>query len=276
MKVSNQSTFTNTQFVKLQTNEWLDNQRYAGKVTAQALDLLEKHTKELTTKTLVELNNLAEELILDSGGTLTFKGYKGFPTGVCISVNKQLVHGIPKDIPLQDGDMVTFDLGVTYKGAIADSAVTCIYGQPKSPLALDIVKATKDSLERAIKSIGAGKKIGCIGNAIYRCARDKGFNVSVDFGGHGISHDEVHSSPFICNKADVNDGIRIQPGLSIAIEPILIHGSTKHQLDEDGWTILCDGELSAHEEHTLFIHEDHVEVITWRESNGYPQRILFK
>jgi methionyl aminopeptidase len=263
MRLTSQESFSKNDFVKLKNQNWLDKQRVAGKIAANTLILLQDYVNNKTTHSLIELNKIAETFITDAGGIPTFKGYKGFPSGVCVSVNKQLVHGIPTDYKLQDGDVVSFDLGVTIDGAIADTAITCIYGKPKSERHVTLIKATEESLMKGIEAIAVGKKLGVIGNAIYRCAKGHGFSVITKYGGHGLDWDCPHASPFVENKSDPNDGFRIQPGLSIAIEPMLVFGDTETKVLDDGWTVATN-DIGAHFEHSIFVHEDHVEIITDR------------
>lgn len=263
MRMDNKSSFGGTGFFTLKGQDWLEKQRIAGRIAANALTTLQKEVENKTTKSLIELNNIIEELITNAGGFPTFKGYKGFPAGVCISVNKQLVHGIPTDYKLQDGDIVSFDLGVTIDGAIADTAITCIYGEPKNERHVKLVKATEEALTRGIQAIAVGNRLGCIGHAIGRYAKGQGFNVINNYGGHGLDWDTPHAPPFVANKADLEDGFRIQPGLAIAIEPMLVLGSTFTQTSSDGWTVMTD-DVGAHFEHSIFVHEDRVEIITDR------------
>jgi len=263
MRVSNNNPFGSSGLVKLKGQDWLERQRIAGKAVAKTLNFLQQQVKEKTQLSLIELNKLAEDIIYDSGGEPTFKGYKGFPAGVCISVNKALVHGIPTDYKLQEGDVISFDLGVTYEGAIADSALTCIFGQPKLEKHIHLVKTTEESLMKGIRSIAVGKKLGCIGNAIHKFVKDTGYGLVNNYGGHGLEWNVPHAPPFVANKADENEGIRIQPGLAIAIEPMLTIGSPATRTGEDGWTVYTE-DVGAHFEHSIFVHEDHVEIITDR------------
>jgi methionyl aminopeptidase len=259
----NSNPFSNNTLVKLKNKDWLDKQRVAGKIAAQTLVKLKGFMEDKTFHSMATLNEIAERFITEAGGTPTFKGYKGFPAGVCISVNKELVHGIPKDTVLDDGDIVSFDLGVTYEGAIADTAITCIFGTPKSERHVQLVQATEESLMKGIEAIAVGKKLGVIGNAIYRFAKGKGFGVINQYGGHGLDWNIPHAAPFVANKSDPEEGIRIQPGLAIAIEPMLTLGSTTTRTLDDGWTVVSD-DIGAHFEHSIYIHEDHVEIITDR------------
>lgn len=265
MRFLNKDPIKDNYLIPLKNNEWLEKQRIAGKIVAGTLSLLEKLVKEKTNLSCIELNNLAEEYITSRGAIPTFKGYKGFPAGVCISINKELVHGIPKDCKLQDGDIVSFDLGATVDGAIADSALTCIYGEPKSDLHVKLVKVTEEALDKAIESIKVGNKLGCIGNAIHKHIKNNGFGTIERYAGHGISYHCPHDAPFVANKANINEGIVIQPGLSIAIEPLAIIGDTYTYVTSDNWTVLGHN-LSSHHEHSIFVHEDHVEILTLRDS----------
>lgn len=261
-------------FFTLKNEDWLQKQRVAGKIAANALKLLEHKVKQRTDLSLLELNSLAEEYIQDHKCIPTFKNYKGhgltpFPAGVCISVNKQLVHGIPTSYKLQEGDVVSFDLGATYEGAIADSALTCIYGEPKKQDHVKLIKATEEALMKGIQSIAIGKKIGAIGHAIYKSAKGNGFNVITQYGGHGIDISPTgegipHAPPFVSNKDFVDAGFRMQPGLVLAIEPMLTNGETQTFLSDDGWTVMCGAEMNSHFEHTIYIHENNVEIITER------------
>ncbi len=264
MRASNTSTFSNNSFIKLKDKEFLNNQRIAGRVAAQTLLLLEKLVKEKTTKSLLELDKIAGEFIINNGCEITFLNYKGFPNNICISVNKQLVHGIATDYKLQDGDLVSFDLGATYRGAIADTAITCIYGNPISNKHIELINATNEALYEGIKAISINKRLGSIGNAISKYVKNKGYGLITNYGGHGLDLNIPHAQPFVSNKSDINEGIRFTNGLTLAIEPMLTSGPIKTWTDNDGWTVWCDAEISAHCEHTIHINENNVEIITDR------------
>lgn len=249
--------------IKLKGQDWLEKQRVAGRIAASTLCALSDLVRDKSTKSLLELNAFAEQMIESQNSSCTFKNYKGFPAGVCISVNKQLVHGIPTDYLLQEGDVISFDLGVTFEGAIADTAITCIYGQAKSEQHVKLVEATEASLMAGIAAIKVGDRLGCIGEAIYNSARKSGFSVVTKYGGHGLDWNVPHAAPFVDNKSDPSKGIRIQPGLVIAVEPMLVIGSPDTKTDKDGWTVVTN-DIGAHFEHSLYVHEDHVEIITDR------------
>ena len=271
MKVSNSNPFMRNEIIYLHTSEFLENQRIAGRVAGGALNLLENMVKQGTTKTMKELDKLAEEFIRDNNCKPTFLGYKNFPASVCISINNQLVHGVPTDRVLENGDLVSFDLGATYKGSIGDTAITCIYGEPKSRAHIKLIEATKEALQKAIEAVQVGKRIGVIGNAIWKSVGGK-YGVVVRYGGHGIGIDKdkngiPHAPPFISNRSTPEDGIRIQENMSIAIEPLLVIGNnTDTEVGDDGWTVYTKN-ISAHEEHTIFIHKDSIEIITARGIN---------
>jgi len=263
MRIQTKNTFSDNCIINLKNDDWLHKQRVAGKVVAKTLTFLKNEVANKTTSTMLDLNALAEEIIISSGCTPTFKNYKGFPSGVCISINKQLVHGIPTDYKLQEGDVVSFDLGATYQGAIADSAITCIYGEPKSLDHVRLIEATEESLMKGIESIKVGNRLGCIGSAISKCAKYHGFGLVSNYGGHGLDWDVPHAAPFVANKSEINEGIRIAAGLSIAIEPMLTIGSPTTKVLDDGWTVVTDN-IGSHFEHSVYVHEDYVEIITDR------------
>lgn len=271
---SSREPFGKNGFFTLKGQDWLERQRVAGKVVAESLNMLQALVAQKNPWSLSKWSQMIDDWIVEQGCTPTFKNYKGFPAAVCISVNHQLVHGIPTDYKLQEGDVVSFDLGATYEGAIADSAITCIYGEPKKSEHVRLVKATEEALMRGIEAIAVGKKLGSIGAAIYKSAKGNSFNVIDDYGGHGLEWDKPHAPPFVANKANVDEGMRIQPGLAIAIEPMLVPGSTTSEVDKDGWTVITR-DIGAHFEHSVYVHENHVEIITWREGSSYPKEYSF-
>lgn len=262
MKVTNE--FAEMDLYQLKGEEWLSRQRIAGKVAAQALSTLIKLVKDKTKLSTLELSKVAEDIIISNQCTPTFKGYKGFPEACCISVNNELVHGIPKEYYLQDGDIVSFDLGATFEGAIADSAVTCIYGDAKSLEHVRLIEITELALLESIKKIKIDARVGIIGETIYKIGRNNNFSVVSNYGGHGLSWNLPHTTPFISNRANASEGMRFQKGMTFAIEPLFVIGqdnSTK--IENDNWTVTAKN-ISAHFEHSIYLHEDKVEIITQR------------
>lgn len=250
---------SNDLFCIIHNQEWLEQQRIAGKVVAQALLFLEKNSTKYTG---LKLSKLAEEIILDNKCTPTFKGYNGFPEAVCISVNNELVHGIPKEINFNDGDVVSFDLGATYNGTIADSAISVIIGENKR--AEKLLKATKEALFDSINNINLDRKIGIIGETINKTGNNYNLQVIHNYGGHFIALNEPHAKPFVSNKDSRTNGIRFQEGMSLAIEPLFCLGlSNQTKVLQDNWTVITN-DLSAHFEETIYIHKDKVEIITFK------------
>ena len=267
MKLKNNDQYLQSQFVILHQNEWLEKQRIAGRVASGCLKMLQNLVAQSSEKTMLELDKMAHDYIFDNGCEPTFFNYKGFPNSVCISINNVLVHGIPDDTRLTEGDLVSFDLGATYQGAIADNALTCIFGSPKNKEHQRLVQATEEALMESIKTISIGKRIGCIGYCISKVAKKYGYAVVENYGGHGIGWNTPHAHPFVANKDVPENGIRFTPNMTIAIEPLFVIGNSSNtRVAEDGWSVLTTA-LSAHFEHTIYIHQNCVEIITSRGEN---------
>lgn len=274
MKIASQQSFlNNNNLIKLKNEDWIKKQRISGKITAQTLSLLEQLVKEKTTKSLIELDKIAEEFIRKNGCDPTFLGYKGFPNSVCISVDNKtshaLVHGVATHYKLQDGDLISFDLGTTFEGVITDSALTCIYGEAWEETHLKLIQSTKEALYKGITAAKVGNRLGAIGEAIYKSAKGNGFNVFEQYGGHGICINDdgtgrPHADPFISNRDSADRGVRLCSGITLAIEPLLTAGSTETWVGPDRWTVYGKME-NCHAEHTVFIHETHTEIMTLRE-----------
>jgi methionyl aminopeptidase len=182
-----------------------------------------------------------------------FKGYRGYPYALCVSVNEEIVHGMPrKDKFLKEGDIVSFDFGVIYEGFVGDAAITVGVGKI-SDLAQRLIKVTEEALERAIEKARIGYKIGDISFAIQSTVEREGFNVIRDFVGHGIGR-SLHEPPEIPNYGKPGRGLRLEPGMVLAIEPMVSAGTWEVKILEDGWTAVTkDGSLSAHFEHSVAI-----------------------
>ncbi len=215
------------------------------------------------------LNSLVERLIRESGDKPSFLGYhpqfaaRAYPSAICISVNDEVVHGIPSENPieLQEGDIVGLDLGVTHKGLITDSAITVPVGKVDKKIN-KLLETTLESLNAGIKAAQVGNHIGDIGNAIEKCARKGGFSVVEVLCGHGVGRN-VHEDPEIPNFGKKGTGEKIVSGLVIALEPMLNEGTNDVILDDDGYTIRTeDGKLSAHFEHTILVTPNGPEILT--------------
>lgn len=251
--------------INLKDQTWFDNQKHAGQCVAKILTECKKIvlSKEANLS-LKKFEEVTYTYMNEFKCEPTFKDYRGFPSALCTSVNNQIVHGIVTDYVLQDGDVVKLDLGATYNGAIADSAITCIYGTPKSKEHIRVTEACDKALQVGINAVKIGNRIGAIGEAIHKFAKNTEFGLITEYGGHGIDTNKPHAAPFIANKAKANEGVRIQPGFTIAIEPMLVIGPPHTKELKDKWTVITPG-VGAHFEHTLFVKpDDTVHIITER------------
>jgi methionyl aminopeptidase len=207
------------------------------------------------------LDKIAEEYIRDNQGVPSFKGYNGFPSSLCISVNEVVVHGFPGNYVLKDGDIISVDCGVFHQGFHSDSAYTYPVGEV-SPSVLSLLKATKESLYLGIEKAVFGNRIGDIGNAIQRFVEAKGYTVIRELVGHGIGK-SLHEAPEVPNYGKRGSGTPLKSGMVLAIEPMVNLGTKNIVQERDGWTIrTADRKASAHYEHTVAIFEDKTEILT--------------
>ena len=199
-----------------------------------------------------ELDRIAEKIIRDAGGVPAFLNYRGYPATLCISVNDVIVHGIPKDVPLQEGDIVGIDCGVLYKGYYGDAARTFAVGEI-APEAQRLLAVTEEALRRAVAQVRPGGRLSDIGHAVQRYAESQGFSVVREFSGHGIGT-SLHEDPQIPNYGAPGKGPKLKPGMVLAIEPMVNAGSYGVRMDADGWTARTeDGSLSAHFEYSVAV-----------------------
>lgn len=207
------------------------------------------------------LDKIAEEYIRDNQGVPSFKGYNGFPSSLCISVNEVVVHGFPSNYVLKDGDIISVDCGVFHQGFHSDSAYTYPVGEV-SPAVMSLLKATKESLYLGIEKAVFGNRIGDIGNAIQRFVEAKGYTVIRELVGHGIGK-SLHEAPEVPNYGKRGSGTPLKSGMVLAIEPMVNLGTKNIVQERDGWTIrTADRKASAHYEHTVAIFEDRTEILT--------------
>lgn len=207
------------------------------------------------------LDKIAEEFIKDHGATASFKGYNGFPSTLCISTNEVVVHGFPSGYELKDGDIISIDCGVYYKGFHSDSAYTYPVGDV-SQETLALLKATKESLYVGIEEAKFGNRIGDLAFAIQKYVEDRGYTVVRELVGHGLGR-SLHESPEVPNYGKRGRGPKLQEGLVIAIEPMVNLGTRNIVQEKDGWTIRTrDRKPSAHYEHTVAIFKDRTEILT--------------
>lgn len=246
--------------VVLKTSRELSLMKEACRISAGALDIIGKAVEPGVST--AELDSLAEKYILSQGGTPNFKNYQGYPATACISINNEVIHGIPsKNRMIKAGDIVSVDLGAKFSGYHGDNAATFAAGDISAE-AKRLINTTKESLYEGIKMVRAGGRIGDIGNAIQRYVEARGYSVVRDFVGHGIGTN-LHEAPEVPNFGISGRGIRLLPGMTIAIEPMVNGGKADVKVLPDGWTVVTkDGSLSAHFEHTVAVTSDGPFVMT--------------
>ncbi len=222
--------------------------------------------------TTLELDTAAESFIRDHNAEPGFKGYGGFPNTLCTSVNDQVVHGIPNNIPLKDGDVVSVDCGVKMNGFYGDSAFTFPVGEISSEV-LELLRVTRECLDLAIEQAVVGKRIGDIGYAVQQHAEKNGYGVVRELVGHGLGK-ELHEAPEVPNYGRRGNGMKLQNGLVLAIEPMINLGEKEVIQAEDGWTIITkDRQPSAHFEHDVVIRPGKAEVLS---TFKYIEEVLVK
>lgn len=233
--------------------------RDAGRIVAATHAELAKAVEpRVTTK---ELDNIAEDFILKSGAKPAFKGYHGFPASICASVNEQVVHGIPGLRNLENGDIISIDIGAVINGYYGDSAVTLPVGDVRAE-ALELLRKTEQSLYQGIEQARSGNRLTDISNAVQTYVEANGYSVVRDYVGHGIgSH--MHEEPQVPNFGKPGRGPRLKPGMTIAIEPMVNVGTHEVMTLTDNWTVVTkDKSLSAHFEHTIAVTEGDPEILT--------------
>ena len=211
--------------------------------------------------TTLALDKIAEEFIRDNGGVPAFKGYNGFPSTLCMSPNDQVVHGIPNDRVLEDGEILSVDCGVVMNGYFGDSAFTYEVGEVDTETK-QLLKVTKESLYKGIEMAVSGNRIGDIGYAVQKHAESFGYGVVRELVGHGVGKN-LHESPEVPNYGRRGRGAKLQEGLVIAIEPMINMGTRKIMQHNDGWTITTiDNKPSAHFEHTIVVRKGKAEILS--------------
>jgi methionyl aminopeptidase len=248
-----------TELVTLKTGKQVETMRRAGAIVAEMLARCSAAVRPGVTTG--ELDRIAAEVLRAHGATSSFLGYYGYPATICTSVNEQIVHGIPGKRKLREGDIVGIDAGAIVDGWHADAAVTVPVGKV-SAAAADLIRTTRDALERGIAAAKPRGRLGDIGNAVQSFAEPKGYSVVRNYVGHGIGR-AMHEPPQVPNYGTAGQGRPITAGLCIAIEPMLTIGKPGTRLLEDGWTVVtADGSLSAHFEHTLAVTAEGPVVLT--------------
>ena len=233
--------------------------KVAGNIVYQTHKYLQPYIKEgIKTK---ELDKLAEDFIRSKDATPSFKGYEGFPSTLCISINSEVVHGFPSDYVLKNGDIVSIDIGACYKGYHGDSAWTYKVGQVDEKTEF-LLEHTEKSLFIGLEQIKPGNRVGDIGYAIQKYAEEHNLGVVRELCGHGVGT-SVHEDPEVPNFGIPNTGARLKEGMVIAVEPMLTLGSPRIFIHDNDWTIDTeDGSPSAHFEHTVVVTADGYEILT--------------
>ena len=246
--------------IVLKTGRELKIMREACRISAEALKLAGSAVEPGVTT--AELDKIAEKYILSQGAIPNFKNYNGYPATACISINNEVIHGIPsKKRVIQAGDIVSIDLGAKFEGYHGDNAATFACGDISAE-AKRLIDTTRDSLYEGISAAVSGGRLGDIGAAIQQHVEKRGYSVVRQFVGHGIGT-QLHEAPEVPNFGTQGRGIRLMPGMTLAIEPMINAGHYDVKVMPDGWTVLTkDGSLSAHFEHTIVITTDGPKILT--------------
>jgi len=246
---------------RVKTADEIAAMRDSGRMLATVLQYLKRETVAgMTTK---DLALLAARELQALGGQPSFLGYQGFPDVLCVSLNNEVVHGIPSaQRVVQSGDIVSLDFGVTYRGMITDGALSLIAGAPLKPSHTKLVKFTEESMLAGIAAVHDQVRTGDIGAAVQAVLAKQGYGIVRDLVGHGVGH-HLHEDPNIPNYGRPNTGPWLDAGMTIAIEPMATLGTERVYMAEDGWTILTqDDSWAAHFEHTVLITPDGAEILT--------------
>ena len=254
--------------IYLKTDEEIELMRESNLLVARTLAEVGKIVKPGVTT--LALDKVAEEFIRSNDAIPSFLGYGGFPNSICTSVNDQVVHGIPSDKELKEGDIVSVDCGVLKNGFHGDSCYTFCVGEVSSEI-MSLLKTTKESLYKGIEAAKVGGRLGDIGFAVQSYCEAKGYSVVREFVGHGIGHD-MHEDPMVPNYGRRGNGILLKDGMVIAIEPMINLGKKDVYLQPDGWTaVTADHKYAAHYEHTVAIRKGKTDILS---SFEYVEQVL--
>lgn len=248
-----------SKMIILKTDEEIEFMRKANRLVGMTLGELSNHIKPGVTT--LKLDKIAEEFIRDHGAIPTFLGYGGFPNSICTSVNENIVHGIPNNIPLKDGDVISIDCGTQLHGFCGDSAYTFCVGNVDDEVK-ELLRVTKESLYKGIENAKVDGRIGDIGNVIQEYCEKRGYSVVRELVGHGIGR-QMHEPPEVPNYGRRGTGPLITNGMCIAIEPMINMGGKKVIFESDGWTVRTkDRKPSAHFEHTIAIRNGKADILS--------------
>jgi methionyl aminopeptidase len=243
----------------LKTRREIEIMKKAGRLVAQAHELVRNNIKPgITTK---ELDQIVEDFLKSQNAIPTFKGYNGFPYSICASINEEVVHGMPGDKKLKEGDIISVDIGATFEGYVGDSAKTFLVGEVDEEKRR-LVEVTRQSFYEGIKFAKESYRLSDISHAIQEYAESAGFSVVRDYVGHGVGK-KMHESPQIPNFGKPGKGPRLQQGMVLAIEPMINAGTYNVRVLDNDWTVVTlDGKPSAHYEHTIAITDGEPELLT--------------
>ena len=245
--------------IELKSPQEIEVMREAGRIVAQVLRMLVAAVRPGVVER--DLDEIVRREYKARGASPTFLGYHGYPATVCVSINDEIVHGIPGDRVIREGDIVSLDLGATYRGFVGDSAITVGAGEMSEEKEL-LIRATEESLWKGIEAALPGARMGDISWAIQEHAEKSGFSVVREYVGHGIGR-AMHEEPQVPNFGAPHKGIELREGMVLALEPMLNTGDWRTKRDGDNWTVrTADGGLSAHFEHTVAITKDGPVVLT--------------
>ena len=245
--------------IELKSASQIEKMRIAGRLSRQALELAGSMIAPGVTT--AEIDNAVRQFIISQGGQPSFLGYAGYPASVCLSVNEEVIHGIPGKRILREGDIVSVDVGAVVDGWHGDNAATFGVGVI-APEAQKLMDVTKECLDTAIAMVKPGVRLGDIGYAIQSLAESHGYGVVREFIGHGIGS-EMHQGPDVPNYGKPGRGIRLEKGMTIAIEPMINLKGHEVRMLSDGWTVVTrSGSVSAHFENTIAVTDDGAEVLT--------------
>jgi len=249
--------------ITLKTTRELSLMRDAGRIAAQALLRVGEAVKPGVTT--AQLEQVARAYIQSCGAAPTFLGYNDFPAGACISVNEEVIHGIPsKRRVLREGDIVSVDLGATYKGYVGDTAYTFAVGK-LSELSQKLCETAREALYAAIPCAAPGEKIGDISAAVQSCCEARGFSLVREYTGHGVGR-SMHEDPCVPNVGTAGKGVKLRAGMTLAIEPMVCAGKPQIRVLEDKWTVATrDGKRAAHYEHTVAVTNNGPVILTLAE-----------
>lgn len=246
--------------IKIKSPQEIEAMRTAGRITAETFECLREAIQPGITT--AELDEIAARFIRKNNATCSFWQYNGYPAHICSSVNEQVVHGIPsKKVTLREGDIVSIDIGVCYKGYHGDSAKTFAVGMISSE-AEKLIRVTKESFYEGLKMAQVGNRVFDIGAAVQSYVEQNGYSVVRSLVGHGVGS-ALHEDPEVPNFGTPGRGARLMPGMTLAIEPMVNQGTYHVNTLSDGWTVVtADGKLSAHYEHSVLIRDGEAEILT--------------